>query len=177
MVAKFRVGDIVKDGKDSIMQRIYIVADVADFTSSNDEVASDDHLVEYGLYQVAPVQIESKYHTLRQSDLTLVCEDGTVEANKFHINIKKIRNIRGWYTVPDFVKILNVEMKSRNVYVGESQKISKKIDTISSKTETVDDCLDAINYANFLYSVKLIDEAEYIELKEYALARLEELSC
>lgn len=197
MVAKYREGDVLKESDFDESGNLYIVIDIADFTSNNDEAVSDDYLIEYGVYQIYPIAFTSKYFTFRQDRVELHVQDGTTPAKLLHEHIKRERSIRGWNDVPDFVKTLHTGMKSRDVYlrkeytplvqvntVNARSWIEGKIDDIASREEekrkesllkTVDDCLDAINYANFLYA--LLGDEKYIDFKNKALARLEQLTC
>lgn len=190
MVAKYRLGDILKEKDFDETGKLYIVIDVADFTSTNDEAVSDNYLIEYGLYQIYPIQFTSKYHTFKQSDLILYVADGFEKANSLHRNIKKLRENCGWYDVPDFVKTLNTDMKSRNVYLTEEiidkpkTKEKTKTYTKDNKTtftnhpmETIDDCLDTMNFLDILHKTGLLDDEGYKKFRNEALARLKKLSC
>lgn len=192
---KFRLGDLIKE---SLNSKVYIIIDVIDFIDYTSPSLNGE--IEYGVMQIHPVQIHSEYSTISHNDAYLYYADGSPLAQDFHRAIKEERIARGFTGVPDFVKMLNTNMKSRNVYLNEGRPLvtvggtpkkesiknpfnhykqeKKAIPTQESKKpfpmNTVDECLDAMNSADLLY--EMFGDKKYLKMKDNALAKLVEIT-
>lgn len=199
-IRKYKLCDLIKSNIDINEDNIYIIIDVVEFYDEN----LNDNKVEYGVMQIYPISMHSPHSILESENSSLHAIDGSDLAMRTHRDIRDCRIEKGYNGVPDFVKMLNTDMKSRKVYLSEvsiglennktntgvtkKEKAGKikvnhtKNKDGSSKREsikpfplnTIDECLDAMNSAVLLHG--MFGDAKYLEMKERALAKLIELT-
>lgn len=163
---EFNIGDIVKKNGGS-KSFLYIVTDFNDHSiiKGSKEVVD----IDYEVTQIFPVSILTYQSIVGQNDLIIHAKHNSKD-NEFVLEfIKKEREARGLFGKPDYITIIENNLKKETEIEQQKNLDIVRYDLL----KTVDECLDAMNDLEALYNT--FGDELYLELKDLIKDKLKEI--
>lgn len=181
-MADYKIGDVIKrkNGNDSL----FMIVDIVTPEGVEKDIDLSGNIF-YETMKIFPIEKVSQYLLVDSNDVVLHTENGVTEHKILLQFIKKEREKRGWFDIPDFIQVAEQNIVNKfakasaealmNTGEVKVKIVQKKYDVIRyDLINSVDECLDAINDLNILY--EMFGDEAYIQLKELVAERIKEIT-